>query len=271
MPIGEIFSIGVAAIGLIFLYNWYARLNGVASLDSSPIRRNNMPFFLPFAAMMLWLMLSVAISPVADFIGHGKDEWVGEFAIYVLSILVSTAMLVCFLLAANRFFVCGLKGFGLDRRTIKRDIGAAFVNYIAVMPLIIVGLQAVMMVGKLIYGDDFQMTQHESLSVMSGDSPVLLRAAAVMLAVIIAPVFEEVLFRGLFQSSIASFTSRPWFSIAVTSLFFVMLHPPKHWPALFALSMCMGYTYERSGSLYRAIFVHMIFNSVSTAATLLSS
>jgi membrane protease YdiL (CAAX protease family) len=262
---------GIAGVGLLFLCNWYTRLNGIESLSSVPTRRNNMPFFLPFLAMLLWLMLTAAMSPVAGFIAQGKDEWVEEFISYVFVSIVSIAMLICFFLAANRYFVRGLKGFGLDRRTIGRDIGAAFVNYITVMPLILVGLWTVMIVGTLMFGDDFQMTQHESLSVMSGESPLLLKIAAVMLAVIIAPVFEEVLFRGLFQSSIVSITSRPWFSIAVTSLFFVMLHPPKHWPALFALSMCMGYTYERSGSLYRAIFLHMIFNTISTAAALLSS
>ena len=271
MPLGDIFSLGVAGIGLIFLCNWYTRLNGVESLRAAPKRRNNMPIFLPFAAMMLLLVMYSVSSPIAGLLGRGREPWVEEFFSYVTLAVVSTAMLICFFLAANRYFVRGLKGFGLDRRTMGRDLGGAFVNYITVMPLILIGLWAVMVVGTLMYGEDFQMTQHESLSVMSGESPLPLKMAAVMVAVIFAPLLEEVLFRGLFQSSIVSFTARPWFSIAVTSLFFVILHPPKHWPALFALSMCLGYTYERSGSLYRAIFLHMIFNAVSTAAALLSS
>ena len=229
-----------------------------------------MPYFLPFGAVLLWLMLTAAAGKLAISIGQDREEWVREFISYVFYAAVEIAMLVCFLLVANRFFVRGLKGFGLDRRTIRRDVGWAFVNYITIMPLILIGLWVVIVVGMLIYGEDFQMTQHESLTLMTGDSPLLLRIAAVLIAVVLAPVLEEVLFRGLFQSSIVGITGRPWLSIVVTSLFFVMLHPPLHWPALFALSVCMGYTYERSGSLYRAIFVHMIFNTMSTAAALFS-
>ena len=33
-----------------------------------------------------------------------------------------------------------------------------------------------------------------------------------------------------------------------------------HWPALFTLSMGIGYAYEKSGSLWQAIFVHAMFN-----------
>jgi len=41
-----------------------------------------------------------------------------------------------------------------------------------------------------------------------------------------------------------------------------------HWPALLVLSMSMGYAYEKSGSLFRPIFIHSIFNATSIIATL---
>jgi membrane protease YdiL (CAAX protease family) len=55
----------------------------------------------------------------------------------------------------------------------------------------------------------------------------------------------------------------------VTSLVFVIFHAnPEHWLALFALSLCLGYTYEKSGSLFRAVFVHALFNAMSVLAAL---
>jgi hypothetical protein len=65
------------------------------------------------------------------------------------------------------------------------------------------------------------------------------------------------------------FIGRPWPAIMVTSLMFAIVHQnPEHWPTLFVLSCCMGYSYEKSGSLYRPIFIHIIFNTISIASTL---
>lgn len=268
IAMGDVFSIAVVVLGLILLCNWYVRLNGVRALSSSRIRRNNMPFFLPYAAVLLWVMaISVTIG-LAEKIGAGKEDWVVEFFTYLFTGAVEIAMLVGFLFAAKRYFVRGLKGFGLGRKGLLPDAGWAMVNYLTVLPMVFLGLWVVLIIGTLIAGDNFQMTRHESLSTMMSDSPLILKAVVVFFAVIVAPVFEEVMFRGLFQSSIVSITGRRWLGIIVASIFFVMLHPVMHWLGLFALSVCMGYTYERSGSLRRAIFVHMIFNGISTAAAL---
>jgi membrane protease YdiL (CAAX protease family) len=49
-----------------------------------------------------------------------------------------------------------------------------------------------------------------------------------------------------------------------------MAHPNReHWPALFVLAMGLGYAYEKSGSLFRPIIMHAIFNGIMIAATLL--
>ena len=60
-----------------------------------------------------------------------------------------------------------------------------------------------------------------------------------------------------------------WPAIAISSLLFTMTHADAgHWPALFVLGICMGYAYEKSGSLFRPIFIHSIFNAISVIATL---
>jgi membrane protease YdiL (CAAX protease family) len=86
---------------------------------------------------------------------------------------------------------------------------------------------------------------------------------------LIAPTLEEMLFRGLFQSAIHSYTNRPWLSILLTSAIFAMVHSnPGHWPALAVLSVGLGYSYEKSGSLFRPIIIHALFNAASIAAAL---
>ena len=84
------------------------------------------------------------------------------------------------------------------------------------------------------------------------------------------PIFEEMLFRGILQSMIRRYLGSPWAAILISSVIFALMHPYwMHLPALFMLSLGMGYAYERSGSLVRPIFVHAIFNSASITAALL--
>jgi len=90
-----------------------------------------------------------------------------------------------------------------------------------------------------------------------------------------APLLEELLFRGLFQTVIRTFLAdlklpQPaWLSIAASSVLFAAAHADAgHWPALFVLSLCIGYSYEKSGSLFRPILIHALFNGLTVLAVL---
>ncbi|MHC4911623.1 MAG: lysostaphin resistance A-like protein [Planctomycetota bacterium] len=90
------------------------------------------------------------------------------------------------------------------------------------------------------------------------------------------------LLRGLFQTTIRSYLAEsrlgkrlrnswavPWVSILIASGLFATMHAyAGHWPALFVLGVCMGYAYEKSGSLFRPIFIHVLFNTTSVVAAL---
>jgi membrane protease YdiL (CAAX protease family) len=113
-------------------------------------------------------------------------------------------------------------------------------------------------------------------------SQMPVKVMVIVTAVVVVPVFEEMLFRGLFQTTIRSYLtgsvllerfqkngSMPWLAIALSSLFFAAVHANAgHWPALFVLAVCMGYAYEKSGSLLRPIFIHSCFNAVNITAAL---
>ena len=142
-------------------------------------------------------------------------------------------------------------------------------NLLSVWPLVLAVLLLTTKIGQLIQGQDFQIQQHEELELVAAYPQVAIRVMIVITAVFVAPVFEEMLFRGLFQSMIRSSFIRPWLSIVLSSGLFALAHQdPVHWPALFVLGMCLGYAYEKSGSLFRPIFMHSIFNAMSILAAL---
>jgi membrane protease YdiL (CAAX protease family) len=181
--------------------------------------------------------------------------------------VVIVAFILC---SAKRFFDAGLSGLGFGRKGILGDIASAAAMFIAVWPLVMAALYIVIAVGKLIAGPDFQMEQNEGLTVILQYEQWSLRILMIFFAMILTPVFEELLFRGLVQSYLRSLCLSPWQAIFIASVIFSLLHPLMHFPALLILSIAMGYAYEKSGSLLRPIFIHLFFNASTIAFALLT-
>jgi uncharacterized protein len=80
------------------------------------------------------------------------------------------------------------------------------------------------------------------------------------MAVLVAPLTEELLFRGFLYGVIKSRTDR-WFSAVFTSLIFAIIHfHVGSAPQLFLLGMGLAIAYEQTGSLLVPIFMHAMFN-----------
>lgn len=84
------------------------------------------------------------------------------------------------------------------------------------------------------------------------------------LAVIVAPLMEEVIYRGLVQSALVQALRLRWAAIVLTSAIFTLMHAsavePHALVTLFVLSLAFGWVYERTGSLAAPITVHILFN-----------
>ena len=103
---------------------------------------------------------------------------------------------------------------------------------------------------------------HPILEFTPGASPFWL-AAVLVSTVVLAPLAEELLYRGLLQSMIRQHTSSPWPAILLTSAVFAASHfgQCQDMPALFVLAVALGYNYERTGRLVAPILLHALFNA----------
>ncbi len=86
--------------------------------------------------------------------------------------------------------------------------------------------------------------------------------------VLIAPVAEEIFFRGMVQNCLANLLGRRWAAVLITGTVFGAIHagggdsPQPHVvPALAALGVLLGLLYVRSGSLLAPIVLHALFNA----------
>ncbi len=267
--------------GVLVLSVWALRTSlGTKALDNSPVRENNMPPLLALAPFFLWFGTVSVLFFVKEKLLAGLPDWQDAIVDNLILCIGVIPAIVTSVMIARTTFARGLKGLGLNPTTIPRDFVAALLNLLAIMPVVLGAIILTTIIGKLILGDKFQMPQHDELKQIIAYSQWQVRALIVFTAVVVVPFVEELIFRGMIQTMLRSYIVRPangrglafggpWPAIFLASLVFIIFHAnPEHWFALFALSICLGYTYEKSGSLFRPIFAHSLFNAMSVLAAL---
>jgi membrane protease YdiL (CAAX protease family) len=257
----------VCVIGTVILAVWLVRDRGPLALRGCPNRRNRLPFLLPVALIGLWIFLTGLSEGLKTLVLSHAPENLQTLYSYGSMMLIYLFLIGLMLALAHTGFARGIRGLGLRVRTIPRDLGMALVNLLACYPLVLLAVAAVVFVGQQLAGPDFQFEKNPALKDFT-ESPSL--ALTIMLAVFtigLVPVFEELMFRGMLQTTLRGYLARPWLAILITAVLFALLHPTTHWPALFILGCAFGYTYEKSGSLLRAIFFHAMFNGFNLLAS----
>jgi membrane protease YdiL (CAAX protease family) len=78
----------------------------------------------------------------------------------------------------------------------------------------------------------------------------------------VAPLVEELFFRGWLQHAIASELEprRPWIAPVVTALAFASVHPAPSFPAVLALGLVTGVLYAKTASLAPCVIAHSVHN-----------
>jgi membrane protease YdiL (CAAX protease family) len=261
----------VAGVTILAYWLLNTSLGKNALADSIP-RRNSMPFFVPFAVMFVSFGITAPATSLAEIFVNDSSGWQVIFLGNLFFCICELISIVAIIFMAYIYFPRRLKGFGLNIKTIVKDFFLAAVNLLSIQPVIMAAMILTITLGGLIWGRDYHMQQHQQLEMITQNPELPLRIIIVVGAVLIAPVFEELLFRGLFQTMARSFLVTrysAWSAILVSSVLFSMTHVNAgHWPSLFVLSLCIGYSYEKSGSLFRPIFIHAIFNAISVISAL---
>lgn len=81
-----------------------------------------------------------------------------------------------------------------------------------------------------------------------------------LMAVVVAPVTEEVIFRGFLHGLLRDRYGF-WWGAVISAVFFSLLHPPAVLP-IFCVGLILSFVYERTGSLPYSMLFHALFNGV---------
>jgi membrane protease YdiL (CAAX protease family) len=268
-------------IGILLFGHWLLKtsLGRKALVDSRP-RRNNIPLYMCLVPPFILFVPVPLVMLIAERLLVDLQDWQKAFLGNFIYCIGSVVVVAIILLIAWSYFARRLKGFGLNIRSIHKDFFVAFVSLLTVLPLMEAAIRLMMLIGTLFYGPEYQIPQHEQLKMIALYPQWQFLILTFIVIAVIVPVLEEMLFRGLFQTVIRSLLEtrnsklegryNAWIAIFITSGLFSIVHGNvPHWPALFILGVCMGYSYEKSGSLFRPIFIHAFFNSIAVISVLL--
>ncbi len=86
-------------------------------------------------------------------------------------------------------------------------------------------------------------------------------ASSLAVAVLAAPVVEELLFRGLLLGGLLR-QATPLVAVVWSALLFAFVHPMPWWPLVFVLGVLCAALRLRSGSLWASVSLHAAYNAV---------
>ena len=265
------------AAGLPLLLIWVARravFPKNLTLSRSPGRPNTVEPIYIIVLLLVWIFATTGmqelLSGIARWAGAGGAAGSGGMKMRS-HLLANLAGQMCWLagclFVATRTFPLGLsRGVGLSMRHWFFDGLRAVVACLAVYPVCL-GLNAI---SVWVLAPHDMVHMHGMLTAMATVG-VFWRIVIVFCAVVMAPLAEEVFFRGLLQSMLRHHMGRPWAAVTITSAAFAAVHwsTPQDLLALFALSLVLGYNYERTGRLVPAIAIHALFNTIAIVQVLL--
>lgn len=90
----------------------------------------------------------------------------------------------------------------------------------------------------------------------------------ILLAVGVAPILEEIFFRGFLYPALRNLGG-PLLAILVVSGLFAAVHPIGHFYPLLLLGAVLAYAYERTGNLVGPILIHSLYNGIQLLLLLL--
>lgn len=124
----------------------------------------------------------------------------------------------------------------------------------------------------VLVGVDDPVQQQLLQDALAGGLPLLL---VTLLAVVVAPLVEEVIFRGVLFRALADRINLP-FGLVLSSAVFAGIHievvasQPFALAGLFTVGFLLAWAYHLTGNLMVAIIGHAVFNAISLGLTVLA-
>jgi membrane protease YdiL (CAAX protease family) len=273
IPTDSLIPIGISLGSIIiFLYGLTADVRAVRLAFRQPEmlqkgldRLRSRPWDLNAAlSILFWLLLAyllagMLLSPEESYIANPQQGSPLRLALDTLFLPGALMGLVVWKL--RQLELTWDSAFGLNSQRLSAEFRSSLFGYAsAIPPTFVVGVISVLILNAVDYPVDRQpMVRYLARS----GNPLWFNVYMAFVAVVVAPVTEEILFRGILLPTAARH-ARGWLAVAAVSLLFASLH--GHLPSiapLFSMAVVFSLAYIVTGSLTVPILIHALFNGIN--------
>ncbi len=219
-------------------------------------------FAMQIVCGIVVMALVVALDPklLASFTGGGLDE-AGLLAKFGLPLIVSVLL--------SGLITLAVLWLHLRKGARHQQIGLFARSRFSTMHTVVLGVGLILATILISYlysayvvpGKELQAGVNQ---LIAGIPKTPLNHVILFLAIaVVAPILEELLFRGYLQSALMH-RMKPWAAIALASAVFGIVHlQPLAFPMLAMLGAVFGYLYHKTGSLKVNMALHVINNGAA--------
>ncbi|MGA0111615.1 MAG: CPBP family intramembrane glutamic endopeptidase [Chthoniobacterales bacterium] len=155
-----------------------------------------------------------------------------------------------------------IRAFGWQALGFGGALGRALLCLLAAYPLLL-------LVQAMVFGaSGGEVTPQDVVEFLQSAESPRDRAAVLVMAIVVAPLAEEFIFRGYLYPVGKKYLGGFAAAMVTAALFAVLHGHTASLPALFTLALCLVLSYEKTGSLLVPMIMHAVFNAVSVAGIL---
>lgn len=149
------------------------------------------------------------------------------------------------------------------KRKFHKEVFLTKLNVRFLVPLFLLSISLGFLIDKFVelipWPESFIKSYNENTSIITEKSSLLI----ILGAVIIGPIFEEIIFRGIIYKRLKR--SMPTvFAILISSILFAVIHDGILWMSYtFLLGLIFAWVFEMCDSLIASVLVHALFNLLS--------
>ncbi len=258
MTMAALFAAGIIA-GIIFVYRhvksdgytWRQRSEFLKTVDIS-----SFPLRLLIAFLVLGFLFIATLAQMRSDIMFGNWGFVLQSLAFHWLVILFVAVWI------YRSKKTWRDVFGLSRKSLAPSALQGLAAYLIALPLI---FTAGYLYQILLITTGYVPSPQPLMEFMTGEMGTWPRFYAILVAALVAPVSEEILFRGLLLP-LAARSLGVLGAVVITSALFAAMHLfiPALVP-LFVVSLACSFAYIYTGSILTPIALHSIFNSINLA------
>ena len=217
---------------------------------------------------LLWLgcTFMLALSPGAVVAGQFADGSVAQMAANITVLPVAILVAVAVWLQVNRRFyqssISLAAAFGFNRNNTGRCLMLGLVTGLG---LVLISMVLALLTSQLIHALGDQVEPQKLVTLIAEESSkkenIRTLIFFVVMAVVVAPIAEEILFRGILYPAIKQ-VGYPRLAVIGTALFFALFHVNLlTFASLMAVALVLIALYEFTDNLLAPIIAHAVFNA----------